>query len=68
MCFYFKTQDFQKVFIRSLFKNYRMVIYGKTEPSKEAVDDQINRGKNLFNRQNFSSQEIYWMLDHQLEL
>ena len=47
-----------------------MVIYGKTEPSKEAVDDQINRGKNLFNRLKtfLPKKEIYWMLDHQLEL
>ena len=47
-----------------------MVIYGKTEPSKEAVDDQINRGKNLFNRlKTFLPKKVkYWMLDHQLEL
>ena len=49
--FLFQNPRFPESFYKEFYsKNYRMVIYGKTEPSKEAVDDQINRGKNLFNR------------------
>ena len=47
----FQNPRFPEEFYRKFYsKNYRMVLYGKTVPSKEIINDQISRGELLYKR------------------
>ncbi len=47
--FLFQNPRFSENFYKEFYsKNYRLVIYGKTSPSQEMINDQLSRGKLLY--------------------